>query len=65
MCARRAKAGFRHTLAHVRAPLCVADIAAGEILAYLLHGTAVFEQLFTYPLGKVVNLLCFLIRRRA
>ena len=56
---------MRNALLLVAAPGRLTTCAFSIELEDVLGWSVVFEQLGPHPLAKVLNLLCFLIRRRA
>lgn len=56
---------MRNALLLVAAPGRLTTCAFSIELEDVLHWSVVFEQFGPHPLAKVLNLLCFLIRRRA
>jgi hypothetical protein len=56
---------MRNALLLVAAPRRLTTCAFSIELEDILGWSVVFEQLGPHPLAKVLNLLCFLIRRRA
>jgi hypothetical protein len=56
---------MRNALLLVTAPSRLTTCAFSIELEHLLGWSVVFEQLGPHPFAKVLNFLCFLIRRRA